>query len=181
MYAKTTWVNASAPCLSIDNLNNLESQYSNIIQVGEIKLYAGTTAPDNYLICSGTSKDKNQYSALFAYLGYTFGGGGQWFNLPNLQGKFVVGYKIATEYSTMGGYIGSSDVTLTTAQIPAHLHNIYYGGSVLGSHDLGNNSSPFDPAPWQYVMTNTDVDGGSDNPHSNLPQYITLNYIIRYR
>jgi microcystin-dependent protein len=61
--------------------------------LGEIKLFAGAvnTIPENYLECKGQSLSTNSYPALYAIIGYTYGGSGSNFNLPNLTGVTAVG------------------------------------------------------------------------------------------
>ena len=49
---------------------------------GTIVNFAGSTAPDNYLICDGSSYTTSQYPNLFSAIGYTYGGEGENFNVP---------------------------------------------------------------------------------------------------
>lgn len=59
---------------------------------GIIDTYAGATAPLGYLLCHGQSVSTTTYSALFAAIGYTYGGSGDKFNLPDLRGVFLRGH-----------------------------------------------------------------------------------------
>jgi microcystin-dependent protein len=47
--------------------------------------------PTNYMECKGQSLSVAANNALFAIIGYTYGGSGNNFNLPNLTNKVVIG------------------------------------------------------------------------------------------
>lgn len=70
-------------------------QYSdqNVIPVGSITMFAGAAAPDKWVICDGSQKSTTDpaYAALFAVIGYSYGGSGGNFNVPDLRGRFPVG------------------------------------------------------------------------------------------
>jgi microcystin-dependent protein len=57
----------------------------NIFVPGMIMPYGGTTAPAGWLLCNGTSYSTTTYSALFAVIGYTYGGSGNTFAVPNMS------------------------------------------------------------------------------------------------
>jgi microcystin-dependent protein len=53
--------------------------------LGEIRIFAGSFAPENWQFCQGQILPINQNQALFSLLGTTYGGNGiQNFALPNL-------------------------------------------------------------------------------------------------
>lgn len=172
MYAKSTWVIGGVPSLSSANLNNLEDQYNKSVVIGEIVIWAGTTAPTDFLLCNGTSASNLVYPSLFTVTSYNFGGSSTWFNLPNLMGKYTAGLGTG-DYSTMGKIGGSSEVTLTVATMPSHLHTIdaYTTGS-WGPRLTGVGNAA--------LSTNTNYVGG-DLAHENRPQSIVMNFIIRYQ
>ena len=61
-------------------------------RAGEIIMWAyGSTAPKNALYCQGQSVSKNTYGKLFDAIGYTYGGSGDNFNLPDYQNVFFRG------------------------------------------------------------------------------------------
>jgi hypothetical protein len=65
-----------------------------LIPAGTIITFAGSTAPTGYLLCNGASLSStnvatNPYRRLFDAIGYTYGGSGASFNIPNTQGLFV--------------------------------------------------------------------------------------------
>lgn len=60
--------------------------------IGELKVFAGTFAPRGYLLAQGQTVQINQYQALFAVLGTTYGGDGvSVFKVPDLRGRLPIG------------------------------------------------------------------------------------------
>src|SRR3712207_3818782 len=77
-------------------------------------------APKGWAFCNGQFLPINQNQALFALLGTTFGGNGQTtFALPNLQGQAPIHSGAGFTLGTKGG---ESAHTLTTAEMPTHVH-----------------------------------------------------------
>jgi microcystin-dependent protein len=60
-----------------------------LMPTGSVISYAGSTAPSGWLLCDGAPLSTTTYASLFAIIGYTFGGSGGTFNLPDLRGRFV--------------------------------------------------------------------------------------------
>jgi microcystin-dependent protein len=58
--------------------------------VGTLLDYAGTTAPSGYLMCDGRQlSTSGLYAKLFAVIGYSYGGSGANFNIPDFRGRFA--------------------------------------------------------------------------------------------
>ena len=81
------------------------------VPTGAIEMFAGATAPANWLLCNGAAVSRTTYSALFAVIGTTYGAGdgSTTFNLPNLSDRFPVGR--GTTHATLGGTGGSTSYT----------------------------------------------------------------------
>ncbi len=56
------------------------------VYLGTICLFAFGFDPVCFLPCNGQSLSIQQYSALYSLLGFKYGGSGNYFNLPNLNG-----------------------------------------------------------------------------------------------
>ncbi len=70
----------------------IENKNSNI-KVGTVSAFpTNTIIPEGWLICNGAILNKNDFPDLFSVIGYTYGGSGNSFNVPNLQGRFIRGY-----------------------------------------------------------------------------------------
>lgn len=81
-------------------------------QPGDYKMIAGATIPDGWLLCNGAAVSRTTYSKLFAAIGtkYGYGNGSTTFNLPNFNGRHVLG---TTSTSNLGSYVsaGLPDIT----------------------------------------------------------------------
>lgn len=138
---------------------------------GTIKIYAGQTPPDGYLLCDGQAVSRTEYAKLFAVTGviYGSGDGSTTFNLPDLRNRFVLGYQ-----ANFGGSGGAATHKLVLNESPSHYHTISFaeagamtgnGGFVIGT-EAGKTSSYADRV-------------GGDQPHNNMPPYLALGYIIK--
>ena len=69
---------------------------------GTVIWYSGKSLPSGYLVCNGQSLNKTTYANLFNAIGYTYGGSGNNFNVPNLSdgnGRFI---RATTDFSKVG-------------------------------------------------------------------------------
>jgi microcystin-dependent protein len=113
--------------------------------VGLIVPFAGTTVPSGWLFCNGSSQSTTTYANLFNVIGYTFGGSGGSFALPNLQSTFPRGTTYSAGVPQNVGVVGGSDtVTLVANNLPPHNHTL--GGSAQftqapHSHDMSHSHS----------------------------------------
>ena len=110
---------------------NLYIDGTSTVPTGTIVCYAGSVAPDGWLFCDGSSLDRTLYADLFAIIGVAFGSSSSsTFQLPNLAQKFPMG---KSNINNLGDQGGSSSITLSSANIPAHTHS----GTVdlAGGHD----------------------------------------------
>lgn len=94
--------------------------------VGEIRVFPYSFTPMGWLRCEGQSLRTNQYPVLFAVIGYTYGGSGPDFNLPNLSGKAVIGAGQGPNLTArpIGQASGTDAVGLNTQQLPPHRHTL---------------------------------------------------------
>lgn len=178
-YTKTVWVSSTTPAIDKINLDHMETQYSEIITIGEIKMYAGTTAPTDFFLCNGTSKNSATYPDLYAVTSHFFGGTTAWFHLPDLQGKFIAGYG-SGDYATIGLTGGTSAVTMTSTELPPHQHYFteYFAMGLGNNYGISEYQSGLALNPTSTYVTGVTGGGGA---HDNVPQYVTVNYIIRYQ
>jgi len=61
------------------------------LPTGGVTQFAGATAPSGFLLCEGQSISTTTYADLFGVIGYTYGGSGASFLVPNLQNRVPVG------------------------------------------------------------------------------------------
>lgn len=85
---------------------------SGAVPSGVMVPFAGKTVPDGWLLCNGASLAKASYPDLFAAIGYTWGGSGNTFYLPNYNGRHILGTTYANNVgSTVSA--GLPDITGT--------------------------------------------------------------------
>jgi microcystin-dependent protein len=95
-----------------------------------------------YAFANGATLPISNYMALFSILGTTYGGNGQTtFQLPDLQGRVVVGSGTGLGLPTyiVGTKSGTPAIALTTNQLPPHTHILTTGaGGVSVTVGAGN-------------------------------------------
>jgi len=121
------------------------------VKVGTVMWFATDNLlklPTTWVVCNGASASAlptSPYYDLFQVIGYTFGGAGATFNLPDLRGKFVRGW------SGAGGTAGAidnprvfgstqlSNVVQHTHPLPSLSHNhVVSVNDVLHNHSVGS-------------------------------------------
>jgi microcystin-dependent protein len=138
--------------------------------------------PKGWAFCNGQLLPINQNQALFSLLGTTYGGDGRVnFALPNLQGRVPMHMG---QGHVLGERAGEVNHTLTTSEMPTHVHALnatnnngatkFLGGNFLGSFDNGyspaTNLTPLDPSTISNL--------GGSQPHPNEQPYLTLTFCI---
>jgi microcystin-dependent protein len=89
--------------------------------IGEIRIFAGNFAPQDWAFCQGQTLQINQNPALYSLIGTTYGGNGTTtFQLPDLRGRSVVGFGQGNGLSAIN--IGQTGGTENINQVPAHTH-----------------------------------------------------------
>jgi microcystin-dependent protein len=112
--------------------------------IGEIKLFAGSFAPNGWVKCEGQLLSISANQALFSILGTTYGGNGiTTFAVPDLRGRAPIHTGQGTGLSNivLGEAGGAENVTLSVAQLPAHNHTLQ------ATTALGNTSDPSNAVP----------------------------------
>nr|DAR66825.1 MAG TPA: tail collar fiber protein [Caudoviricetes sp.] len=149
----------------IDKLNNkfaLKSDITDGLKIGSYLLWSSqSVTPAGFLVCDGRSLKKSEYAELFAVIGYTYGGSGDDFNIPNFSdGKFMRS-------------IGGNAAALGEAQqdeIKSHKHYQYCGGNV--PYTDHNNQILNPPAQWVQNLSITakgwtsEVGGNETRPYN---------------
>jgi microcystin-dependent protein len=105
-----------------------------LVPVGTVLDYAGTTEPTGYLFCYGQAVSRTTYADLFTAIGTTYGvgDGSTTFNLPDLRGRVIAGQddmggtsadRLTAQTGgvngdTLGAAGGAETHTLLKAQLP---------------------------------------------------------------
>ena len=103
-------------------------------EVGTIKPWGKTTAPNGYLLCDGSAVSRTTYEDLFVVLSTTYGvgDGSSTFNVPQLQGKTPQGYDGNTYNLAATGGANTVTVALTNNQAVS---------SVTATNSVTNNQA----------------------------------------
>lgn len=115
--------------------------------IGSIRAVGFNFAEQGWLLCDGRTYQIAQYQALFAVIGFTYGGNGSTlFAVPDLRGRAVAGDNPSNQNPfgiliNQGMMLGSEQITLLTSQMPAHNHIINRKGPV-NAIDKTNTVSP---------------------------------------
>jgi microcystin-dependent protein len=175
-----------------------------ILPVGTILSWSDSTLPagGKYLRCDGTYVSAVTYPNLSAVLGTTYGalsnnGGTDHFKLPDLRGKFAIGYTNTTVYDLSGtgatfslGLSGGEYYHLLSVnEMPSHRHDLTHpitaeqfyvrnnqATSPTGA-DVTRDEGP-SVANDAHYYPYTNYAGGS-SAHINIPPYLAVNYIIK--
>lgn len=109
-----------APALYLGSVGLASAQE---MYIGEVRLFGFNFCPTGWLQASGQILAISSNTALFALYGTIYGGNGSTnFQLPNLNGRAP--YGSGTGGQPIGASYGSSQVTLTVANLPAHTHSL---------------------------------------------------------
>jgi len=173
-----------------DMLDNAIFHIGTCRVIGEIVCYAGSTSPtSDWLLCDGSSLLRVDYPSLFAVIGTMYGAtDGTHFNLPDLQGRTIVGVGTGSGLSarSLGDSFGEETHTLITSETPSHSHvdtgHTHVEGiavPALGAAIVGV------PVPSAIPGVGVTGDGsaalsatGGDGSHNNIQPSIALNYFI---
>jgi microcystin-dependent protein len=166
--------------------------------LGMIKIFAGTFAPNGWMLCQGQILLITQYQALYSIIGSAYGGDGKTnFALPNLCGHMPVGMGNGTNLTpvTIGESGGSANAVLTADNLPPHTHNVTGSVQLMVMNLPANTDSPADSylaqpgfnaytsspgvdyGPDLEVNLTAAVTGGTSQL-SVMPPYIGANFII---
>ena len=169
-----------------------------LVPTGAVLAYAGTTAPDGFLLCDGTQVSRTTYSALYAVIGDAHGNGNgtTTFHLPDYKGRFLRGRangstrdpdRASRTAMATGGNTGDNVGSVQADEYEGHFHTdglglaiataLRYGattGLASGTYqsEYGDNN-----ATGTYTNgAKTSTEGGNETR----PENANVNFIIKY-
>ena len=139
--------------------------------VGSIIAYAANSDPADHFECDGASLNTTTFSELFSVIGYTYGGSGSNFQLPDLRGEFIRGLDNGRGIDS-GRAMGSNQGD----EFSSHIHNIKtYGfdddGPTLVRNTGGDNAG----------AGNATLPSNSQGGSETRPRNVALVYCIKYQ
>ena len=156
--------------------------------IGEIRMFSGNYAPQGWALCNGQVLSISENELLYALIGTTYGGDGRaTFALPDLRGRIGIhqGKNPNTNTSYPIGQKGGTDaVTLTTATLPSHTHNVNVFNTEGSQPDPTNafwakgNPQYSNASPNNQMNSSLISTVGGNQPHDNVMPFLSINYII---
>lgn len=163
----------------------LGAQFVNAVSpnpVGSLQAYAGASAPSGWLLCNGTSYSTSVYPELFSVLGYTYGGSGANFNVPDLRGRMPIGSgndgTAANNATRTRGDKGGD----TRLQSHGHAFSPETNTAVFSS---GGGATGFDAAQtagsrgYRLLIATVGAHDQAQGSGGNMPPFLVTNYIIK--
>jgi microcystin-dependent protein len=157
-----------------------------ITPTGCIIAFAGSSAPDGWVVCNGAQLYVGDFADLYNVIGTTYNIPSTvagYFSIPDIRGRVIAGMGGATANrltgqsggvngDTLGGVGGAQTHRLTISEMPSHSHSLTNG--------VGTKSNSFDSG----TLVASDGGGstgytGFGNVHNNVQPTMILNYIIK--
>jgi microcystin-dependent protein len=146
------------------------------LPTGSYIQFAGSQAPDGFLVCNGGEISRTTYSALFAVIGTTYGSGdgSTTFNLPNLTDRFLQG-------STTSGTVINAGLPNIQGWTDGYLGLVSTSGAFWKDHSSVGNVTRSDAQ--QYHNLNFDASRSNSiygNSATVQPPALTCLICIKY-
>jgi microcystin-dependent protein len=108
---------------------------SAFIPAGILTPFAGTSAPDGWIICDGGAISRTTFADLFDVIGTTYGAGNgsTTFNIPDLRSRVPIG-----KGTTVNNALGSTDGIAEASRSLTHNHSVTVAGHF---HDMSGAGS----------------------------------------
>lgn len=157
------------------------------IPAGTIWMYAGSTAPDGWALCDGSTYASATYPELTAAIGTCYGGGTTW-KLPDFRGVFPKGLG---QNATLGANYANASGTPTGDKFQGHWHDVVDGyntswginrasysitGSQYGWYSNGGPGSSYSPVAAGII---TGSNGAPRTGDITEPANVGINFIIK--
>ena len=156
---------AAAAALALLGVPGASSAQATDPYLGQIMCAGFTFAPQGWAELNGQLLAISQNTALFSLLGTTYGGDGQsTFALPDLRGRMLMhaGAGPGLTNRDQGESAGSEQVSLNSAQLPAHNHVV----TPQGSPSDASLQSPANGVPATKARTTLYAPGPGTVPMS---------------
>lgn len=179
----------------------------NVASSGDVKATAASVAPAGWVFANGQSLDKTQAAnaALFAAIGYTYGGSGNNFSVPDLRGRTIFGLDPGNatgrmsnptlngggiNAATLGATGGTQSHVLDTNELTTHSHGVIetpHSHNFLQFDAAAAGSYRQDGTTGSNFTTGTSADStgislaatGGTAPFNITPPGIILNWLIK--
>jgi hypothetical protein len=123
---------------------------------GAVMAYAGSSAPQGWILCDGRLVSRTQYASLFAAIGTAHGSGdgATTFQIPDYRGRFLRGVDdgqkrdpdaLARTAPASGGNAGDAVGSIEGDGVAPHTHDVEDPGHMHPVTDMGHTHGVQDP------------------------------------
>lgn len=175
-----------------EEVGNLAVPVGGPVPVGTVVTYAGVLHASSiaklyelgWLPCNGEEQPTKDFADLFSVIGYSHGGSGDKFRVPDLRGRFVRGVDAGAKRdpdagfrkeAAAGGNKGDQVGSVQGDEIRKHSHSV--PNVPQGLHWATDMLEKYYVSQWNSQSRDSSEVGGSETR----PVNVALNYIIRYR
>lgn len=149
---------------------------TSVLPIGSYIQFAGSQAPDGFLVCNGGEISRTTYSKLFAVIGTTYGSGdgSTTFNLPNLTDRFLQG-------STTSGTVKDAGLPNITAHADGQPGLTNWVNGAFYPSNMSINNAPGDQAAYhglEFAASRSNTIYGNSNTVQ--PPALTCLICIKY-
>lgn len=150
--------------------------------VSDVRTMLGGSLPAGYLWMEGQSLLRDDYPALFAAIGTTYGAvDATHFSLPNTKGRVLVGMDAGqTQFNAIGKTGGANTHTLTAAESGLRDHNHFQSHASTTGGNAGLQAAiNLAGVTQNYQTTSGSGNFNAINAHNNLQPFLVVRYAIR--
>lgn len=155
--------------------------YDGIVPPGAVIPYAGSSAPDGWLLCDGSAVSRTTYANLYAAIGTAFGAGNgsTTFTLPDLRGRVAA---MRGSGQSVGDTAGADSKTIARSNLPNEKLKVRNNGEWLLDTAISGSGGGFPVSiggsvtSREYVYTEALGSGAAFDVRQAT---LYLNYIIK--
>jgi len=154
------------------------------VPIGAVVPHMNSAVPTGYLECNGATVTTASYAALFAVIGYKYGGSSGSFVLPDLRGYFLRGWDhargidpdAASRTNRGDGTTGDNVGTKQADDYKAHTHSYTRYSNVRPNFSIDDTPYYVSDGTASGVTGTAPVTGGNETR----PKNINVMFIIKY-
>lgn len=149
---------------------------------GMVAAFAGTTAPEGWLICDGSAISRTDYADLFAQIGSTYGDGdgSTTFNLPDLSDCFVQGGTPGTSNAAGLPNLTGKANSNGNAFLGTTTTGVFAGTHHEGAYGIGTVNVPYGNYAYTLDFDASQSSAIYGNSTTVQPKSVEMLFCIKY-